>query len=72
MTDRIGKIVDAAIAYTDIIIANDTADWATARQGLGKMLANLQAGAPDHPGFERLRRFIAEQDLIYGDNDARR
>jgi hypothetical protein len=33
------------------------------------MLASLQAGAPDHPGFERLRRFIARQDLIHSDGE---
>jgi hypothetical protein len=69
MADRIDKIIDAAIDYTNIIIANRTADWLTARQGLAKMLASLQAGAPEHPGFERLRRFIARQDLIHNPDD---
>ena len=65
MADRIDKIIDAAIDYTNIILANRAADWLTARQGLAKMLASLQAGAPEHPGFERLRQFIARQDLIH-------
>jgi hypothetical protein len=69
MADRIDKIIDAAIDYTNVIISNRAADWLTARQGLAKMLASLQAGAPDHPGSERLRRFIARQDLIHSADD---
>jgi hypothetical protein len=35
------------------------------------MLKSLKAGAPDHPGFERLRRFIAEQDLVHSGGETR-
>jgi hypothetical protein len=69
MADRIDRIVDAAIAYTNVILSNKSADWPTARQGLAKMLASLQSGAPEHPGFERLREFMARQDLIHSDSD---
>src|SRR5258708_14524802 len=71
MTDRIDEIVEKAIEYTDEITLRNTTHWLTARQGLLKMLENLQTGAPDHPGYERLKTFIAEQNLIYGDDDLR-
>ena len=66
MADRIDKIVKAAIEYTDIVLLNRTSDWATAREGLEKMLDSLKSGAPAHPGVERLRQFIAQQDLVHG------
>jgi len=72
MADRIDRIVDTAIDYTNVIIANRATDWLAARQGLMRMLDGLEAGAPDHPGFERLGRFIARQDLIHSYQPLRR
>ena len=71
MTDRIDEIIEKAIEYTDEILLRNTTQWLVARRGLLKMLADLQTGAPDHPGNERLKTFIAEQNLIYGDDDFR-
>ena len=71
MTDRIEIIVGKAILYTQEILAARAAHWRIARNGLTKMAANIESAAPDHPALETLRRFIRENDALYGDDDRR-
>jgi len=40
-------------------------DWPVARLALRKILADLEASAPDHPSLLRLRRFIARNDRTW-------
>jgi hypothetical protein len=69
MTEDIDEIIDRTIEYTCDILSNNTVHWLTAREGLEKILITLQIGTPDHPGIRRLRRYIAELNLIYGDDE---
>ena len=71
MTDRIEKIVEKAILYTQEILATRTAHWRIARAGLIKMLSNIESADPGHPALETLRRFISENDAQYGDGEVR-
>ena len=71
MTDQIEIIVEKAIIYTDEILATRTAHWRIARVGLVKMVANIEKAAPDHRALQTLRRFIADNDALYGNDDVR-
>jgi hypothetical protein len=62
MQDRVDEIISRAIVYTQDILNGEFGDWAAAKAGLERMQDNLALDAPDHPAFERLSRFIAEQD----------
>jgi hypothetical protein len=68
MTDRIDKIVDRAAEHTKALLLNETTRGPIAREGLERILGDLRMRAPSHPGLERLRRFIADLSLIYGDD----
>lgn len=71
MSDRIDRIVDRAAEHTKALLLKEATRWPIAREGLERILADLRIGAPDHPGLERLRRFIADVSLIYGDDKPR-
>jgi len=71
MTDRIETIVGKAILYTQEILNVGAANWSIARGGLTKMAVNLERAAPGHPALEALRRFIEENDALYGGADVR-
>ena len=71
MTDRIDDIIDRAAEYTKALLSKEPDRWPAAREGLERILGDLRGGAPDHPGLRRLRRFIDDLSLIYGDDKAR-
>ncbi len=71
MTDRIDKIVDRAGEHTKALLSKEPSQWPAAREGLERILGDLRRSAPDHPGLQRLRRFIDDLSLIYGDDKAR-
>jgi hypothetical protein len=71
MTDRIENIIDRAAEYTKALLSKDAGRWPAAREGLERILADLRGSAPDHSGLQRLRRFIDDLSLIYGDDIAR-
>ena len=56
--DKIDKIVDRAIAYTESVIATSPERYRAARLGLERILDRLTRNAPGHPALERLRNYL--------------
>ncbi len=65
MADRIDELVEHAMQYTLDLLMNDALHWSTAKEGLARMLFNLELGAPHHASVLRLQSFINQQDAIY-------
>jgi len=58
----IDAIVRRSIRHARLMLRQGAYDWPTARRALRKILADLEAGAPDDPSLSRLRAFIASND----------
>jgi hypothetical protein len=58
----IEQIVRRAIRHARLMLEQDSYNWPVARLALRKILADLEARAPDDPGVARLRAFIASKD----------
>ena len=66
MDDRfIDEIVRRSIRHARLILNRGSYNWPVARLALRKILADLEARAPDHPNLLRLRRFIARNDRAW-------
>jgi hypothetical protein len=63
MDDRfIEEIVRRSIRHARLMLKQGSYNWPVARLALRKILADLEARAPDHPGLPKLRSFIASND----------
>ena len=59
-SDKIDKIVERAIAYTEDILQKAPQHYQVAREGLERMRQNLMLGAGDHPALRTLDDYIKE------------
>ncbi len=71
MTDKIDRIVDRAIEYTKALLANEATQWPAAREGLERIVDDLQRRAPGHAAPRRLQRLIDDLSIIHGDGKTR-
>jgi hypothetical protein len=62
MDPFIDEIVQRTIRHARRMLRQDAYDWPVARRALRKILADLEAKAPDHPSLPQLRAFIASND----------
>jgi hypothetical protein len=58
----IDEVVRWSIRHARLMLKQDSYNWPVARLALRKILADLEAKAPDEPGLRRLRSFIASND----------
>jgi hypothetical protein len=66
MDDRfVDEIVRRSMRHTRLMLKQGSYNWPVARLALRKILADLEASAPDHPSLQRLRRFIARNDRAW-------
>jgi hypothetical protein len=59
-TDKIGQIVDRAIAYTEDILRNAPHHYRVAHDGLERMRQSLIPGAEEHPALRVLEKYILD------------
>ncbi|HXE23510.1 MAG TPA: hypothetical protein VN637_01340 [Roseiarcus sp.] len=59
------KIVRRSIRHARLMLREGSYNWPVARRALRKILADLEARRPDHPGLPRLRSFIASKDRAW-------
>jgi hypothetical protein len=62
MDPLIDEIVRRSIRHARLMLRQGSYNWPVARIALRKILADLEARAPDHPSLPRLRAFIASND----------
>jgi hypothetical protein len=62
MDPLIDEIVRRSIRHARLMLRQGSYDWPVARRALRKILADLDARAPNHPSLPRLRTFIAAND----------
>jgi len=62
MVDKIDRIVERAIANTLRILTTSQQTRIVAREGIEKILKDLNLRSPGHPGLARLEAFVAELD----------
>jgi len=66
MDDRfVDEIVRRSMRHARLMLKQGSYNWPVARLALRKILADLEASAPDHPSLLRLRRFIARNDRTW-------
>ena len=58
ISDKIAKIVESAIAYTEEILQKAPQHNQVALDGLERMRQNLMVGAEDHPALRVLEDYI--------------
>jgi hypothetical protein len=58
----IDQIVRRSIRHAQLLLRQGSYNWPVARLALRKILSDLEARAPEHPGVTRLRAFIASKD----------
>jgi len=58
----IDEVVRRSIRHARLMSKQGSYNWPVARLALRKILADLEAKAPDDPSLPRLRAFIASQD----------
>jgi hypothetical protein len=58
VSDKIAKIVEHAIAYTEEILQKAPQHYQVALDGLERMRQNLMLGAEDHPALRILEDYI--------------
>ncbi len=58
----IDEVVRRSIRHARIMLKQGSYNWPVARLALRKILADLEADAPNDPSLARLRAFIASQD----------
>lgn len=61
----IEEIVRRSIRHARLMLREGSYDWPVARRALRKILADLEARSPNHPGLRRLRAFIASKDRVW-------
>jgi hypothetical protein len=61
----IDEIVRRSIRHARLMLKEGSYDWPVARRALRKILADLEARSPNHPGLPRLRTFIASKDRAW-------
>jgi TilS substrate binding domain len=61
----IDVIVRRSIRHARMLQKQGAYDWPIARRALRKILADLEARAPEDPGLRRLRTFIASNDSAW-------
>jgi len=61
----IDEIVRRSIRHARLMLKEGSYDWPVARRALRKILADLEARSPNHPGLPRLRAFIASMDRAW-------
>lgn len=62
MDPFIDEVVRRSIRHARRMLRQGAYDWPVARRALRKILADLEANAPDHPSLPQLRAFIASND----------
>lgn len=62
MDPFIDEVVQRSIRHARRMLRQNAYDWPVARRALRKILADLEAKAPDHPSLPQLRAFIASND----------
>jgi hypothetical protein len=65
MDRLIDEIVRRSIRHARLMLREGSYDWPVARRALRKILADLEARSPNHPGLPRLRAFIASTDRAW-------
>jgi hypothetical protein len=58
----IDEVVRRSIRHARLMLKQGSYNWPVARLALRKILADLEAKAPDDPSLPRLRAFIASND----------
>jgi hypothetical protein len=61
----IDEVVRRSIRHARLMLKQGSYNWPVARLALRKILADLEAGAPDDPSLATLRAFIASQDRAW-------
>jgi hypothetical protein len=65
MDPFVDEIVRRSIRHARLMLKHGAYNWPVARLALRKILADLEAGAPDERSLRRLRNFIASQDRAW-------
>jgi hypothetical protein len=65
----IDAIVRRSIRHARLMLKQRAYEWPTAREAQRKILTDLEARAPYHPGLARLRTFIASNDRAWADEN---
>jgi hypothetical protein len=65
MDRLIDEIVRRSIRHARRMVKEGSYEWPVARRALRKILADLEARSPNHPGLPRLRAFIASKDRAW-------
>jgi hypothetical protein len=60
VSDKIARIVERAIAYTEEILQKAPQHYQVALDGLERMRQNLMLGAEDHPALRILEDYIKQ------------
>jgi hypothetical protein len=61
----IDDVVRRSMRHARLMLKENAYDWPVARHALRKILADLEAKAPDHPSLVRLRTFIVSNDRAW-------
>ncbi len=72
MSAPISEIVDRVIRHAREMSTTVGYDWATAREALRRVLADLEARDPCDPSLDRLRAFIAADEPAKAPNRRRK
>jgi hypothetical protein len=62
MDPFIEEVVRRSIRHARLMLKQGSYNWPVARLALRKILADLEADAPNDPSLPRLRAFIVSQD----------
>lgn len=62
MNVPIAEIIRRSIRHAEKMASDQDYPWPTMREGLGKILADLEARAPADPSLNELRAYIASGD----------
>ena len=65
MDPLIDEIVRRSIRHARLMLRQGSYNWPVARRALRKILADLEARAPDDPSLPQLRAFIASNDRAW-------
>jgi hypothetical protein len=58
----IDEVVRRSVRHARLMLKQGSYNWPVARLALRKILADLEAKAPNEPSLRRLRSFIASND----------
>ena len=65
MNVQIAEIVRRSIRHAERMASDEKYPWPTMREGLGKILVDLEARAPADPSLDELRAYIASGDRFW-------